>query len=233
MLLDLSGAAAPLHREGGGNVTLPPWHGAKAAALRQRSRLKPAEDGCPGDRSAEPVGAVSNAIVLWRPLLAEARAIVRGYAAALGLAPIDDPSNDDRGLRRNALRHEVMPELERVSPGAAEALARYARLAADDDAALEALAATTYRRAVTRDGDLLRFVLAGEPVAARRRVVRRWVEERAGLTSLTADRVEAILALAERGERGRWVEIGERVVVQAAGPVIRVELPPAGERERA
>ena len=77
---------------------------------------------------------------LWRPLLNEPREVIEAYVAKLGLAPVEDPSNSDTALRRNALRHEVLPVLEMYFPGAATALARYAALAADDDRALQALA---------------------------------------------------------------------------------------------
>ncbi|MDP9363337.1 MAG: tRNA lysidine(34) synthetase TilS, partial [Chloroflexota bacterium] len=87
------------------------------------------------DSSAAPIR-----LTLWRPLLAEPRTVVRAYAAGLGLAWVEDPSNEDCSLRRNALRREALPILERISPGATAALARYGRTAADDDAALEALA---------------------------------------------------------------------------------------------
>ena len=167
-------------------------------------------------------GAAPVHLTLWRPFLDEPRATVRAYVAGLGLAPVEDPSNDAHGPRRNALRHEALPLLERISPGAAAALARFARLAAEDDATLEALAETVAARAVTLTGDLDPARLSGEPAAVRRRVVRRWLRERTGCRSLSADRADAVLGLAMGSEGGRRVEVGEGMSVVTLGGVLRV-----------
>ena len=70
----------------------------------------------------------------WRPLLAVPRAILAEYAHTHGLRWIDDPSNTDTRLRRNFLRHEILPRLTQRWPNAQVALAHsatWARAAAD------------------------------------------------------------------------------------------------------
>lgn len=62
----------------------------------------------------------------WRPLLGVPRAAIEGRARALGLRWIEDPSNGDRTLRRNALRHELLPLLERTWPSARKRMLRHA-----------------------------------------------------------------------------------------------------------
>ena len=70
---------------------------------------------------------------LARPLLQVWREELEAYAADVGLRWRDDPTNEHLGLARNALRHEVLPLLERnVASGARRALARLARLAESD-----------------------------------------------------------------------------------------------------
>ncbi len=160
---------------------------------------------------------------VWRPFLTEARADVRAYALATGVDPIEDPTNDDRAFRRNAIRHEALPLLEKIAPGATAALARFGRLAADDDAALEALAEAVLLRVTTADGGLRRDLLTAETPAVRRRVVRRWLRAGTGFRSLTADRTEAVLGLIERGEGGRWIEIGDGWGVLAREGTLHVE----------
>ncbi|HEU0115170.1 MAG TPA: tRNA lysidine(34) synthetase TilS, partial [Thermomicrobiales bacterium] len=81
------------------------------------------------------------AVMLWRPLLAERRATLRAYLAGAGLEPIEDPSNGDLAFRRNAIRRDLLPALQRIAPGASEALARHAAIAAEEDATLTMLAA--------------------------------------------------------------------------------------------
>ena len=56
--------------------------------------------------------------MLARPLLHIWREQTRAYCAALGLAPLDDPSNADPRFLRSRVRHELIPALEEVFPAA-------------------------------------------------------------------------------------------------------------------
>jgi len=55
---------------------------------------------------------------LARPLLRVWREATLAYCAALGLDPVDDPSNRDPRFLRSRVRHELLPALEGVFPGA-------------------------------------------------------------------------------------------------------------------
>ena len=55
---------------------------------------------------------------LARPLLRVWRAATIAYCAALGIEPLEDPSNADPRFLRSRVRHEVIPALEAVFPGA-------------------------------------------------------------------------------------------------------------------
>lgn len=71
---------------------------------------------------------------LWRPLLRLPRLRLAEYAQAHGVHWIDDPSNDDTRLRRNFVRHDIMPRLRLRWPQADAALAhsaQWARAAAE------------------------------------------------------------------------------------------------------
>ena len=68
--------------------------------------------------------------------------------AELGLAPRRDPGNETLVFDRNRVRRRVLPELRRLNPRAAEALAGFARRARCDDEALEAWAAAESARLV-------------------------------------------------------------------------------------
>ncbi len=109
-----------------------------------------------------------------RPLLEVSRAEVRRVADELGLPYADDPSNLDVSLRRNELRHEVIPYLEgRFGPSVRDRLARAGVFLAADDAELESRACKVPLRL---DEDAVRIpaaalVVLPVPVAAR--VVRR------------------------------------------------------------
>lgn len=67
-------------------------------------------------RSLRAMGARDGMIA--RPLLRAWRADIEAYCSERGLNPLDDPSNRDRRFLRARVRHEVMPVLEEVFPGA-------------------------------------------------------------------------------------------------------------------
>lgn len=133
-----------------------------------------------------------------RPLLGVRRADTVAACAALELVPHQDPHNTDPAFTRVRLRTEVLPLLEQVlGGGVAPALARTAAQLAEDDDALTGWAAELRARAETGEG-LSAAVLAEQPAAVRRRVLRDWLTE-AGVTGLTDARLRSIDALV-----GRW-----------------------------
>lgn len=95
-----------------------------------------------------------------RPLLDLTRDQLRAYAVAHGLRWIDDPSNFDTGLRRNYLRHEIMPRLKQKWPAVARTLSRSAAHNAEtarllDEIGAEDLPAVAGPRAATLSIDAL------------------------------------------------------------------------------
>ena len=202
-----------LHLLRGGGV-----HGAAGMAERSRAPIpdsRPPQDISPERRDVE--------TWLWRPLLDEPRAVIDAYVHELGLEPIEDPSNDDTALRRNALRHDVLPALERLFPGASTALARYAALAAEDDRALADVALAARAAMVDPGGRLAIAPLRTQPMAIQRRVVRCWLAEATSSRTLTAERTDAVLALAQRGNGGKALEIGEGWTVRRQRGMLRAE----------
>jgi tRNA(Ile)-lysidine synthase len=96
-------------------------------------------------RGAGPDGLAAMAVRtgrLLRPLLGVRRAETRACCAAAGLAWREDPTNAGDGPLRNRVRHRLLPLLEELRPGAAQALARTATLAADERDWLDPLVAT-------------------------------------------------------------------------------------------
>lgn len=66
-----------------------------------------------------------------RPLLPFARAEIAAYARKWKLRPREDSTNHSLRFARNRVRHELLPLLERIHPGARESVLRLARHAAD------------------------------------------------------------------------------------------------------
>ncbi len=126
--------------------------------------------GLAGMAADRPVGAGR----LVRPLLDCTRADLQAYAAAEGLAWIDDPSNADTDIDRNLLRHQVLPLLRRRWPAAALTIARGARHCADAAALLERWAdAELPSVAGSRPGTLSAAALLRHDDPARRALLRR------------------------------------------------------------
>ncbi len=139
-----------------------------------------------------------------RPLLAQRRAALRDALDAAGIAYRLDPSNADPAFLRNRVRAEVLPLLERLRPGAVESLTRFATLAADDDALLDALAAAELEARHRPDGSL--DWQAPPARAIGRRVLRLAIGEPAP----AAERIEALLDAAEGPRGGLRIELGGR-----------------------
>jgi tRNA(Ile)-lysidine synthase len=111
-----------------------------------------------------------------------------------------DSSNADVSIPRNRIRHELMPLISRISSGGPAALARFARLAQDDEAFLSERAIQMSPGFVLSDDggvQLERGALAALPAAIARRVIRRMIEQVSGgsAAAFTARHVEAIRAL--------------------------------------
>lgn len=157
----------------------------------------------------------AHTLTLWRPLLSEPLDALRAWHEQHDLPLADDHTNEDRQFRRNAIRHDVLPELDLVFPGAVANLARFAELAAKDNAYLDHIAME--RLVLLADGGLHRSVLVDSETALQRRIVRQWILGSTYDGELTSDRIEAVRDLAARNRSGAHVEIGAgwSVVMQA------------------
>src|SRR3954447_13095040 len=76
---------------------------------------------------------------LIRPLLTMTRAETEEYCRVNGLTWRTDPTNADPSFTRARVRHELLPLLERVAPGAERTIAETARLLRNEAEALDAL----------------------------------------------------------------------------------------------
>ena len=80
-----------------------------------------------GERSESPFAlADGERAPIIRPLLGVSRAEVTGYLGERRLRPRQDPSNTDPAHLRNRVRHELIPLMEGIREGAADAVGRAA-----------------------------------------------------------------------------------------------------------
>jgi tRNA(Ile)-lysidine synthase len=176
-----------------------------------------------------------------RPLLALEREDLLDYAVAAGLDWIEDPSNSDTRLRRNYLRHDILPRLRRYWPAVSRTLARSAKHAAAAAELLDERAEEDLADLLGPGPDMLSVRgLAGLSRARADNVLRRWLRslslplpataqlERVHTEVLPA-RVDAMPLLSWPGGEIRryrdWLYAMEPLPVLDGGLVLRWEDP--------
>ncbi len=122
------------------------------------------------------VRSLTERLLLLRPLLAATRAEISAWATEHRLGWIEDQSNTDIRLVRNALRQEVIPKLTDCFPDASRALAQSAGQFAEAALLLDALADLDGRAAISADG-LVLTVLNALPEPRARNLLRRFLAQ--------------------------------------------------------
>jgi tRNA(Ile)-lysidine synthase len=138
-----------------------------------------------------------------RPLLEFEKSTLVAYAKAHEIPWVEDETNRDPSLLRNAIRLRVVPELRRLQPAAALAASRLARVLQDEDAWLEAEAERWVQTYAVWDASRRTWRvptdrLVEAPRALQRRTVTLLLYCLAS-TEWTFAHVEAILELAQAG----------------------------------
>lgn len=152
-----------------------------------------------------------------RPLLDARRQELRELLDAAGIDYRIDPSNADPVHLRNRIRAELLPALESIRPGAVERIGRFSRLAADDDALLDELAAAELEKRALDHGAI---DWRNPPSPALGRRVLRLAT---GDPVPSAERIEALRTAAE-GDRGAVViELGGGCAASVRRRRIRIE----------
>jgi len=127
--------------------------------------------GIEGLAGIDPGGARQGRLI--QPLLEVTRADVEAFCRSLHLRPRRDPMNEDRRYLRAAVRHDVLPMLERATGrGVREPIARTADTIRRDRDELRERTVQLYQQLVDEPAGAVRFDAAGltalsEPVAAR------------------------------------------------------------------
>lgn len=175
------------------------------AGLRAEHELAVEALGPPLDE-LDPLPA-GYALTLARPLLDVERRQTAEYCRGVGLAYRDDPSNLARDYRRNRVRLELLPALERFNPSIRRTLAATAALVRDDLEVVEAAVDEAWRRLARLEPGRVTFqrqAFVEQRTAIQRRLVRRAVAAlRGSTTGLGWQAVERALDVAGRGETGR------------------------------
>jgi tRNA(Ile)-lysidine synthase len=157
-------------------------------------------DGLTGIASRD----VREGVVLLRPLLDVTRDVLRAYAQDHRIAWIEDPSNADQSMARNAVRHRLLPVIREVLPELPAQLPDTIALLAQARGTLDALAAADLASVQAAGAPiLLRPVLAALPEPRQAAVLRAWLVG-LGARPPTRDKLAALRAqlVLGRGARG-------------------------------
>lgn len=132
-------------------------------------------------------------LVLHRPWLALWKKEIVAYARKHKLAWREDATNADMHHRRNRIRRQILPYLQKhFGPQVAENLYRAAEIARAENEWLDALCATT-----TKEHELSVKALQAMPLAQQRRTLLRWLQK-LGVNDISFADVEAVRGLLER-----------------------------------
>jgi tRNA(Ile)-lysidine synthase len=154
-----------------------------------------------------------------RPLLGVSREEVHEFLRSRRLRARQDPSNQDRRLSRNYVRHEILPRLRRLNPQATQALAATAERIQNASAVLDRLGKRALLNALAPSGTtgirLVRKTLLGYHPSIRESVIRQaWVMERPGGAGLTRRHLRDIDRLLARGIGGSRVNLPDKRVAR-------------------
>lgn len=114
---------------------------------------------------------------LARPLINTPRATLEAYCQSHGLEPIEDPSNHDTDIRRNFVRHQVMPLIEEKWPQAVKTIAGASDIQAENQQLLNELAAMDFESCFdARTNALLLAPIRLLSPARVRNLLRYWLD---------------------------------------------------------
>lgn len=157
-----------------------------------------------------------------RPLLGADRKAIDRYVTENSIPFVEDETNGETKYERNRLRHELLPLLEELSPGAAERIAAAAaRLRADNEYLERHAAALLPPAGENGETELPRSLLKEQDAAIAVRLVR--LAARRFSVELTAAQAEAVLTL----RSGGLIALPEGLRAAAEKKTVRIyRLPP-------
>ena len=159
---------------------------------------------------------------LARPLLGTTREEVTAYCEERGLSWRDDASNEETDYKRNLVRRELVPALEKIHPAARENVLRTAALLRSEAELLDSLVEAELRGGGGAPaGCIAHRRFADLHPALRRLVLQRLADEAAGRPVAGAARFAGQVAGLTRG--GSALDLGGGVRAVLEGGVLRAE----------
>ncbi len=133
--------------------------------------------GVDGLAAFPPNRAFDADLLLVRPFIEVARSDIEGYVRAQGIAYVEDESNDEQALLRNALRADILPRLDALRPGYRAAAARSIDLVAEAAEALRSVAEADLAAAGDGAPDGMIWIdrVVALPLARQTALLRTWL----------------------------------------------------------
>ena len=218
------GALADAARETGARIVLTAHHREDRLETFLIQWLRGA--GVDGLAAFPPSRTFGTDLLLVRPFVDVSRAAIEDYVAQRQIVHVEDESNDERALLRNALRAEVLPRLDALRPGFRAAAARSVELVGEAAEVLRSIARRRSRcgrgRRTGGHGWLDR--IAALPLARQTALVRAWLD-RAGVEPPGRARLLELLdqARTARSDARLLVRVGDREVRRYRGLLLLKE----------
>lgn len=114
---------------------------------------------------------------LARPFLNVTRDELEAYCQSHSLEPVEDPTNQDTDIRRNFVRHEVMPLIEQKWSQASKVIASASQIQAENQQLLDELAAIDFENCYDAQKNSLLLTPVRQLSPQRvRNLLRYWLE---------------------------------------------------------
>ena len=175
----------------------------------------------PDGLAAFPAARVFNGdLQLLRPLIDFGRSDIEHYVELRKLQYVDDDSNDDSSLLRNAVRSKVLPRIDALRPGFRAAAARSVELVAEAAEAMRSVGAADHAASTegAPEGMLWLDRLAMLPAARQTGALRAWLSAQ-GLEAPSRARLLEVLEQARnaRSDARMLVRLGNHEVRRYRG----------------
>jgi tRNA(Ile)-lysidine synthase len=166
-----------------------------------------------------------------RPLIEAGRKEIESYLEAEGISPVTDSSNLKSDYFRNRLRQQLMPAVRDLAPDALPAMLHTMAVLREEERYFEIIVTKTLMKMISRKTDR-RIELFLSPMetldlVVLRRVLRRAIDETAGLRGIGFTHIEDVIRLVRKGSSGDRIYLphGMRVIREYALLVMTSEQP--------
>jgi tRNA(Ile)-lysidine synthase len=141
---------------------------------------------------------LQGSILLVRPLLGIRRAETAAFCRQGSLPVWDDPSNGSMDHARNRIRHQVLPVLEALHPGAGQRLAAFSERLEEEGHPLDELLPLALATLATADANSIgldRRRLMALSITSQRHLLALWLQQQAALVISSNQLAQILLRL--------------------------------------